>query len=60
MGLERKLSADIVLLPDVIRLYTVWPIFVNSINIKPSLDLHLGRKSEREKKSKTLINRKIQ
>ena len=55
MGLERKLSAYI-LLPDVIQLYTVWRIFVNSINIKPSLNLHLGRKRER-KKSETLINR---
>ena len=59
MGLERKLSAYIVLLPDVIQLYTVWRIFVNSINIKPSLNLHLGRKRER-KKSKTLVYRKIQ
>ena len=35
--------------PDVIQLYTVWRIFVNSINIKSSLNLHLGRKRERER-----------
>ena len=49
MGLERKLGAYIVLLPDVIQLYTVWRTFVNGINIKSSLNLHLGRKRERER-----------
>lgn len=60
MGLERKLSAYMVLLPVMVQLYTVWRIFVIIVGIKPSLNLHLGRKRVKEKKSKTLLNRKIQ
>lgn len=59
MGLERKLSAYMVLLPVMVQLYTVWRIFVIIVGIKPSLNLHLGRKRVKEKKAKPCLTEKF-